>query len=117
MNCLALNTDYVIRTGDFEPADAEKFAYQEIKRSGKNIIFSDNLESICMSKVLMSDNFVDDATEIQKKALARYESVRKGSEERLVSGSDDNTLIMWLPEKDKKPLSKRSCCVYFMFGL
>lgn len=44
--------------------------------------------------------------EVQRRALERYESVRKGSEERLVSGSDDNTLIMWLPEKDKKPLSK-----------
>lgn len=34
VNCLALNTDYVMRTGDFEPADAEKFAYNDIKRSG-----------------------------------------------------------------------------------
>ncbi|ODM96956.1 Notchless protein 1 [Orchesella cincta] len=79
INCLALNTDYVIRTGDFEPAEAEKLAYIEIKRS-------------------------DDPSEVQKKALERYESVRRGTEERLVSGSDDNTLIIWLPEKDKKPL-------------
>lgn len=43
---------------------------------------------------------------MQKKALERYETVRRGTEERLVSGSDDNTLILWLPEKDKKPLGK-----------
>lgn len=34
-------------------------------------------------------------------AKMQYESV---GEEKLVSGSDDFTLFLWKPEKDKKPI-------------
>ncbi len=46
------------------------------------------------------------AEELERKALRRYERLMKGTEERLVSGSDDFTMILWLPEKDKKPQSE-----------
>jgi hypothetical protein len=36
-------------------------------------------------------------------ALKRFSAVYTQGEERLVSASDDFTLFMWLPEKEKKP--------------
>jgi ribosome assembly protein 4 len=36
-------------------------------------------------------------------ALKRFSAVYSPGEERLVSASDDFTLFMWLPEKEKKP--------------
>lgn len=41
----------------------------------------------------------------QAYALKEYEAI---GEEKLVSGSDDFTLILWMPEKDKKPISKNN---------
>ena len=64
VNTLALNVDYVLRTGPFQ------------------------LESI------KSDNPLEYAKQ-------QYESI---GEERLVSGSDDFTLFLWTPEKEKKPI-------------
>lgn len=43
---------------------------------------------------------------LQKRALERYESICPDGMERLVSGSDDFTLFLWLPEKEKKPLAR-----------
>lgn len=65
VNTLALNVDYVLRTGPFQ------------------------LEST--------------ANEINPLEYARkqYESV---GEEKLVSGSDDFTLFLWKPEREKKPI-------------
>lgn len=40
-------------------------------------------------------------------SLHRYkEALSVGGEERLVSGSDDFTLFLWEPSKDKKPIGK-----------
>jgi ribosome assembly protein 4 len=39
-------------------------------------------------------------------ALERYKAVNPKGEERLVSGSDDFTLFLWVPETDKRPLSR-----------
>lgn len=53
VNCLALNTDYVMRTGDFEPADAEKLAYNDIKRSGEfqcSFFTNMNISDMCSWK-------------------------------------------------------------------
>jgi ribosome assembly protein 4 len=52
--------------------------------------------------------FCFDATEkeLQLQALKRYEAVCARGEERLVSGSDDFTLFLWQPEKDKKPVGE-----------
>ncbi|CAM9121547.1 unnamed protein product [Discosporangium mesarthrocarpum] len=46
------------------------------------------------------------AEEAQAAALRRYLQARGGEPERLVSGSDDFTLILWNPATDKKPLAR-----------
>lgn len=43
---------------------------------------------------------------LQKRALERYEAVCKQGAEKLVSGSDDFTLFLWLPEKEKRPMAR-----------
>ncbi|XP_039613049.1 notchless protein homolog 1 [Polypterus senegalus] len=78
VNTMALNTDYVLRTGAFEPAEATANP-QEIKGS---------LE------------------DIKEKALQRYNKVRGQGPERLVSGSDDFTLFLWTPAVEKKPVNR-----------
>ncbi|XP_023707868.1 notchless protein homolog 1 [Cryptotermes secundus] len=44
--------------------------------------------------------------ELQLQALKRYEAVCGRGEERLVSGSDDFTLFLWQPERDKRPVAR-----------
>ncbi|XP_006640993.1 notchless protein homolog 1 [Lepisosteus oculatus] len=78
VNTLALSTDYVLRTGAFEPADA-KINPQDV---------SGPLE------------------ELKEKALKRYNQIRGQGPERLVSGSDDFTLFLWNPAEDKKPVGR-----------
>lgn len=77
VNTLALNTDYVLKIGAFDPVkDANK------------------------------DTFIPDKKKSQEFALARFKKVTESVGERLVSGSDDFTLFLWDPEKDKKPLAR-----------
>uniref|UniRef100_A0A7N5ZZR6 Notchless protein homolog 1 n=1 Tax=Anabas testudineus TaxID=64144 RepID=A0A7N5ZZR6_ANATE len=78
VNTLALSTDYVLRTGAFEPATATVNPQD----------LSGSLE------------------ELKEKALQRYNKVRGSAPERLVSGSDDFTLFLWNPAEDKKPLTR-----------
>ncbi|XP_076397285.1 notchless protein homolog 1 [Megachile rotundata] len=68
VNTLALNVDYVLRTGPFH--------------LGK------------------SQDQNEDVIEYAKK---QYQSI---GEEILVSGSDDFTLFLWKPEKEKKPIAR-----------
>ncbi|XP_076183363.1 notchless protein homolog 1 isoform X1 [Ptiloglossa arizonensis] len=68
VNTLALNVDYVLRTGPFQ--------------LGKNADKTDNLLEY---------------------AKIQYKSV---GEEILVSGSDDFTLFLWKPEKEKKSIAR-----------
>lgn len=69
VNTLALNVDYVLRTGHFE--------------------------------VVKSSN---QSSNLQEQALKRYEAL---GDEKLVSGSDDFTLYLWNPEKDKKSIGNK----------
>ncbi|XP_030078246.1 notchless protein homolog 1 isoform X1 [Microcaecilia unicolor] len=78
VNTMALSTDYVLRTGAFEPAEA-----------------SVNAQDMCGS-----------LKDLKEKALQRYNHVRGQGPERLVSGSDDFTLFLWIPAEDKKPLER-----------
>lgn len=74
VNTLALNTDYILKIGAFDPvSDCHKR--------------SDKIKS-------------------QEFALQRYHGVIESIGERLVSGSDDFTLFLWDPAKDKKPLAR-----------
>uniref|UniRef100_A0A8B9C513 Notchless protein homolog 1 n=1 Tax=Anser brachyrhynchus TaxID=132585 RepID=A0A8B9C513_9AVES len=78
VNTMALSTDYVLRTGAFEPAEAT-INPQDVSGS---------------------------LAELKEKAQQRYEKVRGSGPERLVSGSDDFTLFLWKPAEDKKPLER-----------
>ncbi|XP_006832388.1 PREDICTED: notchless protein homolog 1 [Chrysochloris asiatica] len=78
VNTMALSTDYALRTGAFEPAEASVNA-QDLRGS---------------------------LQELKEKALSRYNHVRGQGPERLVSGSDDFTLFLWSPAEDKKPLTR-----------
>ncbi|XP_073875113.1 notchless protein homolog 1 isoform X2 [Macaca fascicularis] len=78
VNTMALSTDYALRTGAFEPAEASVNA-QDLQGS---------------------------LQELKERALSRYNLVRGHSPERLVSGSDDFTLFLWSPAEDKKPLTR-----------
>lgn len=52
------------------------------------------------------DTLQPDKLKSREFALKRYEEVIKTHGERLVSGSDDFTLFLWDPEKNKKPLAR-----------
>jgi ribosome assembly protein 4 len=39
-------------------------------------------------------------------ALERYEKIRDNKGEKLVSGSDDNTMMMWEPKTQNKPIQR-----------
>jgi len=43
---------------------------------------------------------------MKKYAIERYEKVKEDKGERLVSGSDDFTLIMWQPKQGNKPVKR-----------
>lgn len=76
VNTLALNTDYVLRIGPFDPI--------------KNYNTLNNSNTV----------------ELQEFAKTRYTNVINTFGERLVSGSDDFTLFLWNPEQDKKPIAR-----------
>jgi len=78
VNTLALSTDYVMRTGSFDPADAS-FIHknEELDHETKRL-----------------------------KALERYKKITDGNTERMVSGSDDFTLFLWNPSQEKKSLCR-----------
>jgi len=79
VNTLALNTDYVMRTGAFDPRNAE-LVYREV---------------------------TDSKEELAKKARERYNSAKQITKsERLVSGSDDKTMMLWQPEDNSKPIAQ-----------
>ncbi|CAI2736946.1 unnamed protein product [Dicrocoelium dendriticum] len=84
VNCLALSTDYVLRTGAFDPAHAKFTKPPPPARS-------------------------DTVRRAQMKTTAEelYHKVKGSGPERLVAGSDDCTLSLWQPEQDKKPLAPR----------
>ena len=79
VNVLALNTDYVMRTGAFDPAKAT-LVHQDSEAEGKVL---------------------------QEEALKRYRKVLAVvQEELMVSGSDDFTMFLWNPAKEKKSLAR-----------
>jgi ribosome assembly protein 4 len=79
VNVLALNTDYVMRTGAWDPKDA-KIVHQDLEA---------------------------DSEKLRSLAEQRYEDVLKVvGEEILVSGSDDFTLFLWKPTSEKTSFSR-----------
>lgn len=72
VNTMALNTDYVLRTGAYDHTGTE-YATPE---------------------------------EAQEKARERWLQVKGNGPEILATGSDDFTVYLWHPSKDKKPLER-----------
>lgn len=54
---------------------------------------------------------------VQKLARQRYDDLVKGLGEYLVSGSDDFTLFLWTPEKDKKSIGNLLFTLIYVFSL
>ena len=80
VNVLALNTDYVMRTGGYDPSKATV-----VHDTGKvNPLVS------------------------RSSAKSRYENLLKtiGGKELMVSGSDDFTMCLWNPAEDKKSMAR-----------
>ncbi|EAS06667.1 notchless-like protein (macronuclear) [Tetrahymena thermophila SB210] len=70
------------------------------------------VNTICLStEHALRTGYFDEKGEIlenpedqQKKALEKYTKLKGSKNERLVSGSDDNTLYMWDPVDSRKPI-------------
>ncbi|XP_063536530.1 notchless protein homolog 1 [Cydia strobilella] len=56
--------------------------------------------------ILDQQGLISDKKVLEQRALERYQAVCPSGQERLVSGSDDFTLFLWLPEKEKRPLAR-----------
>ena len=79
VNVLALNTDYVMRTGAFDPSKAK----------------------------LVQEDTEESAEILKTKAEKRYKQVLSiVQQELMVSGSDDFTLFLWQPVTDKKSIAR-----------
>jgi len=78
VNTMTLSTDYVLRTGAYDPSKA-------------SIVPKPN---------------TDKPDILAMKAKLRYDAVKGSDSERLVSGSDDFTLFLWKPEEDKKSVAR-----------
>ena len=48
----------------------------------------------------------DDEDDAAAAAEARFQAVVGSTPERLVTGSDDNTMYLWEPESSKKPIAR-----------
>lgn len=83
INTLALNCDYVVRTGPF-----------------------DTTRTISKKGPLTGDIQNMDRQKLAQIAQERYDKVRNGSEDILVSGSDDFTMFLWQPESKKTPIAR-----------
>lgn len=82
VNTLALNCDYVVRTGPFDPAQLNK------------------------SQGVVPQNDLMTREQMSKSAQKRYDEAREGKEDMLVSGSDDFTMFLWKPESLKTPVAR-----------
>lgn len=95
INSLALNCDYVLRTGAFKLGLIGASVNSQTVSSDVGLVPS-------TSSIQMS--LTSELAEKQAIALERYNSVVGSEGERLVSGSDDFTLFMWKPSELKSPL-------------
>ena len=62
------------------------------------------LQTGCFDHTGKHHSFAGDEEKMKAYALERYRKARDAEGEKLVSGSDDNTMMMWQPKKSNKPL-------------
>ncbi|VDL19368.1 unnamed protein product [Hymenolepis diminuta] len=89
INSLALSVDYVLRTGPFDPADA---------------VF---VKPVIPSTAQGEEKSESSGELMRLRAKELYDKVKGSGPERLVAGSDDNTLSLWTPESSKNPICPR----------
>ena len=77
INTIALNCDYILRTGPYQLGDNSKPETRNMSTSDK-----------------------------QKRSLTTYTTMCGTNNEILVSGSDDFTMFMWTPQKGKAPIKR-----------
>ena len=84
INTMALNTEYILRTGCYD--------YENIK-GNDYLLFSEKIKKLNYEQKISH-------------ALNRYNNFKQkiNSSEKLVTGSDDNTLILWDQKISNKPL-------------
>jgi len=84
INTMALNTEYILRTGCYD--------YENIK-GNDYLLFSEEIKKLNYEQKISH-------------ALNRYNKFKQkiNSSEKLVTGSDDNTLILWDQKISNKPL-------------
>ena len=85
INSLALNCDYILRTGPFELSPT----YNKTDTNNKE-------------KETLSEK--DKLLESQSKALERYQALLGSDGEILASCSDDFTIFLWKPQEGKTPI-------------
>lgn len=64
------------------------------------------LQTGCFDHTRKHESFAGDQAKMKEYALQRYQKARDSQGEKLVSGSDDNTMIMWQPAKSTKPIQR-----------
>mmetsp|Transcript_15782 Transcript_15782/g.26643 ORF Transcript_15782/g.26643 Transcript_15782/m.26643 type:complete len:408 (-) Transcript_15782:377-1600(-) len=64
------------------------------------------LQTGCFDHTGKHYSFMGDQAKMMDYALERYKKARDPRGERLVSGSDDNTMIMWQPSQSNKPVQR-----------
>ncbi|KAL3312241.1 hypothetical protein Ciccas_009170 [Cichlidogyrus casuarinus] len=87
INCIAVSTDYVLRTGPFDPAKAS------LVHTNPHV--TGNLRT------------VEAREELRLFAQKLYEKFKGPEGERVAVGSDDNTLSLWRPAESGKPICDR----------
>lgn len=90
VNTLALNTDFVLRTGPFDqhgkiPVSDEQGSYPNSLTCSFRSLPSPTQKSHALVSFFPA----------QELALKRYESFVSANPEQLISGSDDHTLFLW----------------------
>lgn len=88
---LALNTDFVLRTGPFDHTGKKPASDQEGQSYSRNLTFAES----------GAHN-----TTAQELAQKRYVALLAAGPELLITGSDDHTLFLWSPASSSKPLAR-----------
>ncbi|KAL3817663.1 hypothetical protein ACHAXA_002008 [Cyclostephanos tholiformis] len=92
VNTLAVSCDYVCRTGPYD-------------HRGK-IAINDDIDAI-VGGGKVDKNSREWREAAYRASIARYDNFKSSDEpERLISGSDDFTLLLWHPTLDKRPVKR-----------
>ncbi|KAJ6657343.1 hypothetical protein lerEdw1_002710 [Lerista edwardsae] len=104
VNTMALSTDYALRTGAFEPAEASVNP-QDVSESCKSILRA--WAPFGFPLVRDKREGIEEVQPSQDRRCLVVFFCQQGQQpERLVSGSDDFTLFLWVPAEDKKALGR-----------